>query len=79
MSSDALYRFPGFPVCNITPNSRATKLHWKLGSWHIQQEFCEFNIFDKKNSTFFRQIALWQENIAKPFVMHRQVCLLGKK
>ena len=44
MISIKLYRFL---IRYIRLHWRAAKSHWKLGSWHIQQEFCDFSIFFK--------------------------------
>ena len=73
--SNVLYRFP---VCYIVLNSRAAISHWKLGSWHSEQEFCDFGLFWQKSAYVFRLIALWQVNAGKPIAMDRQICLLNK-
>ena len=48
--SNVLYRFP---VCYIMLNSSAAKSHWKLDSWHNEQELCDFGLFLTKISIFF--------------------------
>ena len=51
----------------------------KWGFDTVSKNFMILAFFLREICIFFRLIALWQENAAKPIAMHRQICLVFKK
>ena len=54
----------------------------RIENWIIDtfsKNFVILVLFWQKSTYIFRQAAFWNENAAKPLVMHRQICLLSKK